>query len=87
MRLSDMRKIDRSDISIRQEDESDYVRVEDLVRKAFVDMPYSDHTEQELVQKLRRSEAYIPDLSLIAQCRSQIIGHILISKIEVVDLE
>jgi predicted N-acetyltransferase YhbS len=63
------------------------VRVEGLGRKAFVDMKYSDHSEHKLVRKLRRSKAYIPDLSLIAQYRGQIIGHILISKIEVVDLE
>lgn len=54
-------------ILIRQETEKDFEQVEEVVRLAFGNMPESDHTEHILVERLRQSDAYIPELSLVAE--------------------
>ena len=44
----------------------------------------SDHTEHLLVDRLRESEEYIPELSLVADAgKGLIVGHIMLSKAEV----
>lgn len=45
----------------------------------------SDHQEQHLVERLRKSEAFIPELSIIAEINNQIIGYILLTKINIID--
>ena len=55
------------DVIIREEQPEDYEKVCRLVEAAFRDVKESDHTEHRLVERLRKSEAYIPELSLIAQ--------------------
>ena len=47
-------------------------------------MKESDHREHFLVERLRRSEAFVPELSLVAESDHKIIGHILMTKIEIV---
>lgn len=71
------------DITIRQEQEKDYRAVYELVKLAFSDMPKSDGTEHFLVDKLRVSDAFIPELSLVAELNGQLVGHILITKIQI----
>lgn len=72
-------------VLIRPERESDYPSVRDVVRLAFRDMEESDHTEHLLVERLRRSEAYIPELSLVAEVDGRtVVGHILLSEVKVV---
>ncbi len=44
---------------------------------------HSDGNEAELVSKLRRSESYVPELSLVAVAEGKIIGHILFTKVEI----
>lgn len=46
---------------------------------------YSDQTEHLLVKRLRKSEAFIHELSLVALKDDKIVGHILLSKISIVD--
>ena len=43
----------------------------------------SDHKEQFLVQRLRKSDAFIPELSLIAENENKIVGHILLTKLKI----
>lgn len=69
---------------IRQEQESDYLIVTKLVESAFRDLKESEHREHLLVERLRESEAFIPELSLVAESEHEIIGHILMTKIEIV---
>ncbi|MEJ7223358.1 N-acetyltransferase, partial [Staphylococcus epidermidis] len=59
----------------------DYRDTEEVVRKAFENETYSDQSEHTLVAKLRKSEVFVPDLSLVAVYEDKIIGHILLSKI------
>ncbi|MBV8328758.1 N-acetyltransferase [Chryseobacterium sp.] len=69
---------------IRQEEEKDFKKVFQLIEEAFEQMEYSDHQEQILVEKLRTSEAFIPELSLVAEDENgEITGHILFTKIKI----
>lgn len=52
---------------IRTEEPGDFDIVRELVRLSFKDMEESDHTEHLLVDRIRRSDAYIPALSLVAE--------------------
>lgn len=70
-------------IEIRQEQLADFIKVEDLIRLAFENEEYSDHTEHELVRRLRSSDAFVPELSLVALSADKIIGHILLTKITI----
>lgn len=71
-------------ISIRLETTVDYEAVETVIEEAFRNEEYSDHKEQFLVERLRQSEAFIPELSLVAQTTDgEIVGHILLTKITI----
>lgn len=72
------------EIKIRQEQENDYKVVCELIELAFRNMEESDHREHLLVECLRKSEAFIPELSLVAEKNGEIIGHILMTKVEIV---
>lgn len=43
----------------------------------------SDHKEQFLVERLRKSSAFIPELSLVAEIGNKIVGHILLTKLKI----
>ncbi len=70
-------------IKIRQETSDDYNNVFDLIAKAFQHEQFSDHKEQFLVKRLRKSEAFIPELSIVAEIDDQVVGHILLTKITI----
>ena len=70
---------------IRQEEPKDHNAVFKLVANAFKDEQYTDHKEQFLVDRLRKSAAFIPELSLVAEIDSEIIGYILLTKIHIKD--
>jgi predicted N-acetyltransferase YhbS len=69
---------------IRQETENDYGQTEKLVEEAFRDLEFSEHNEHLLVQKLRQSRDFIPELSLVAEMDNKIVGHILFSKVTII---
>lgn len=71
-------------IKIRQEMEKDYSKVEEVVQQAFLHEEFSDQKEHELVNRIRKCDAFIPELSLVAVDK-EIIGHVLLSKIQIVD--
>lgn len=75
------------DITIRQETESDYEISVKVVEKAFQNAEYSNHREQYLVDKLRKSEAFVPELSLIAEINKEIAGHLMLTKLAIKDGE
>lgn len=72
-------------IKIRQEQQADFSQTENVIKRAFADVEISDKNEHELVARLRKSEAFIPPLSLVAvhQDTQNIIGHILLTKIKI----
>lgn len=68
---------------IRQETSADHEAVYDLIEEAFAAAEHTDGTEQDLVAALRDSEAFIPELSLVAELDGELAGHILFTKITV----
>ena len=74
------------DIFIRQERPEEYSTTVEMVKEAFLHEEYSDKKEHLLVNKIRKSDAFIPELSLVAINQSdEVVGHILLSKITIVD--
>ncbi|EJL73587.1 GNAT family N-acetyltransferase [Chryseobacterium populi] len=70
-------------MTIRQEENQGRQKVFHLIEEAFRDMDHSDHQEQFLVERLRKSEAFIPELSIVAEIGDKIVGHILFTKITI----
>lgn len=70
-------------IRIRREESRDYEAIDSVIRAAFMGAEHSDGNEAELVASLRQSEAYIPDLSLVAEKDEQIVGYIMFTKAKV----
>ena len=60
---------------IRKETPKDYEDIYKIVKKAFASAEHADGNEQDLVNALRTSKAYIPDLSLVADADGKIVGH------------
>lgn len=67
-------------MKIRPEEISDQSEVHTLIKEAFETAEHSDGNEQDLVMALRKSESYLPKLSLIAEINKEIVGHIMFTK-------
>lgn len=65
---------------IRQETKNDFDSVYTLTKDAFATAEHADGNEQDLVVALRSSEAFVPQLSLVAESGGQIAGHILFTE-------
>jgi len=77
-----------SGLHIRKETPDDYYAVEELTREAFWEFGAIEQTicdEHLLVHKLRSTESFIPELSIVAEMGANIVGHIAYSKSKVVD--
>ena len=70
---------------IRQEETRDYENIYSVVKKAFGSAVQADGNEQDLVNALRNGDAYIPELSLVAEIDGVIVGHIMFTKAKVED--
>jgi putative acetyltransferase len=68
------------DYSIRPESRADYSQISDINFLAF----NNQENESKLIELIRQSENFIPELSLVADKNGEIIGHILISTISLV---
>lgn len=69
------------DIKIRQERQKDYQQIRDLVREAFAHAEHSDGDEHNLIERIRLSPDYIPELSLVAESDDIILGHIMFTRV------
>lgn len=67
------------DVKIRKEEEKDNKRVYEVNRLAF-----QQENESKLIEKIRKGENFIPELSLVAEIGNEIVGHILFSKIKII---
>ena len=70
-------------MNIRKEEKSDYEQIFKLIEKAFENEEYSDHREQFLVERLRNSDSFVPDLSIVFEMNEMIVGYILLTKIKI----
>lgn len=68
-------------IAIRQEGPRDVARISEVVKLAFENVDYSDHCEHLMVDGLRRSRSYIPQLSVVAGVANVIVGHIMLTEV------
>jgi len=68
------------DVTIRPELPSDHASVDAVVRAAFARHP--DEVSL-LVERIRASEHYVPELALIAEDASGVIGHVMLSFVAV----
>lgn len=67
---------------IRVETPTDYPAIADLLLAAF-----EQGDEARLVEKIRLSDRYIPELTLVAEKEGIVVGHILFSYIDLVGAE
>ena len=65
---------------IRQEEIKDYKIVYSVIKKAFSCAQHTDGNEHNLVDALRSSKAFIPELSSVAEINGKIVGHIMFTK-------
>lgn len=72
-------------LEIRQENMNDYEQVYNVIKTAFKNAEHSDGNEQDLVIALRKSNSFIPELSLVALKENKIIGYVLFTKIKIGD--
>lgn len=70
-------------MKIRQAEARDWTAIYEVVREAFSSAEHADGNEQDLVNALRKGEAFIPELSLVAEANGKIIGHIMFKKAKV----
>lgn len=68
---------------IRPETPADFTHIHELVREAFTRAEHSDGDEHFLVDRLRRSAEYIPELSFAAEEKGRIVGQIMFSRLQV----
>lgn len=67
-------------VNIRQENKDDFNAVFEVNKFAF-----GQDNEANLVELLRQSNAFDPELSLVATLDNKIVGHILFTKIKIVN--
>lgn len=69
-----------AEIMIRAERPDDAPTITDVALRAYVDVAYSDHREHLMIERLRRTSAYSPTLSLLGEIDGEAVGHILLTK-------
>lgn len=68
------------EVQVRQERINEIREIYEINRLAF-----GQESEARLVNLLRKSEAFIPELSMVAKTSNKLVGYILFSKIHVID--
>ena len=66
-------------MKIRQETPQDFKSIYNINHLAF-----EQEGESQLIEKIRKEDTFIPELSLVAEQDGKVIGHILFSKIKII---
>ena len=72
-------------IVIRNEEEKDYRRVEEITRKAFWNLYVPGCNEHYLVHVMRSHIDFLPELDFVIEVDDQIIGNIMYTKAKLID--
>jgi predicted N-acetyltransferase YhbS len=57
--------------------------IAEVVKRAYAGVPYSDHREHLMIDRLRETDAFNPALSLLAEIGGEAVGHILLTKAQI----
>lgn len=68
-------------ILIRPEQSSDWIAIRSLVQEAFAVAEHSNGDEHNLIERIRFTEDYIPQLSLVAEVDGIVVGYVMFSRI------
>jgi len=72
------------EIRIRRECAADYPEVYELVKTSFATLPDADGTEADYLNDVRKKDAFIPELSLVAEHESgKLVGQIVLYKTDI----
>lgn len=71
-------------VVLRQEEPCDHPAVEALVEAAFRLAEHRDGNEARLVAALRRNPRFVPALSIVAELDGRVVGHVLLTPVDVV---
>lgn len=74
-------------IHIQQTKTEDFRITENITREAFWNLFQPGCDEHLLLHNLRKSNSYVPELDLVALNGNEMIGHLLITKAKVVDMQ
>lgn len=66
-------------ITIRTEHPGDEATISGIVQRAYADVAYSDKREHLMVDRLRKTDAFLPTLSLLAEVEGGAVGHLLLT--------
>ena len=75
--------MEKLNVLIRDERNTDYRAISDVTRSAFETMEISDHTEQFIIEALRSAKALT--VSLVAEVHGRVVGHIAFSPVTISD--
>lgn len=70
---------------IRNEEEKDFKRVEEITRKSFWNLYFPGCVEHYLVHMMRPHKDFIPELDLVIEVDDQVIGNIMYTKTKLID--
>jgi predicted N-acetyltransferase YhbS len=68
---------------IRQERVGEFPQIRRFIQKAFETARYAEGDEQDFVERLRSPEAYVPDLTLVLENATRMIGHIMLTRMSI----
>ncbi len=71
------------DIEIREETTTDVPAIETVTASAFLNAPHTSHTEQFIVNALRKAGQFA--ISLVAEADGVVIGHVAVSPVTISD--
>ena len=66
---------------IRRETAADHAAIGEVVAAAF-----GSEAEAQLVEAIRASDAYVPELALVAELEGSVVGHVMVSFVGLDDL-
>ncbi len=72
-------------VKIRNEEVTEYEKVEEITRKSFWNLYIPGCMEHFLVHVMRSHEDFVPELDLVIEVDDQIIGNIMYTKAKIVD--